>query len=670
MNPTSPKFVVLVVVALIVSILVTALGVGVVVSNRTAEVVVAEFNTFNSCEELAGRLTYEDLYYPYPVPFFFDDVARDTEEQSLGSGSDGGNSVSPNVPSSDPDFSETNVQVAGIDEADVVKTDGQYIYSMNGAQVDIFSAEITEPFEPIATVELAGNAQAIFISDGHLVAMGTDQFKYIEPASRGISLDIAPYYPTNQTYVQVFDVSDPLAVQTSATISVDGYYNTARLIDGNVYLVNNFYMNYYSSIDESNIASAIPHIAIAGEGQTIGEDSYVPMSDCEEISFFGDQGRNFVSILSLNVEEPTDVNAKLLVGNTGTVYMSPRNLYLTTTVYTEAAESVDATDIPECSFLEQALGVCSRIVSPEFPTISYSDPDTQIFRLSVDDLDLAFAGVGEVPGTLLNQFSLDENSGYLRVATTSEEGQRIRGTQNNLYVLDVENMQQVGELTGLARDERIYSVRYIGERAYVVTFRQVDPLFVIDLSDPINPEVMGELKIPGFSNYLHPYDQNYLLGFGQEADPDTGRTTGLKVGLFDVSDPNNPREVDNIVLGMQGSYSELLNDHKALLFDREKDLLVFPVNLYESKDYTDRFNGFQALSINTIDGFSEAARIDMRLEDYEYYYSGYQMRAFYIDDVLFLRDSAQLKALNLEDFSEIATYVDENSDRYYGLIDF
>jgi uncharacterized secreted protein with C-terminal beta-propeller domain len=276
---------------------------------------------------------------------------------------------------------------------------------------------------------------------------------------------------------------------------------------------------------------------------------------------------------------------------------------------------------------------------------------TTIYKLSLDGLDVEYEARGEVQGHLLNQFSLDEHEGNLRVATTndgwfggwggpvpfaavtpgsSDAGVAVDGTDSpdvkevpeatqvpeeietiepmappvvefktssNIYVLN-DNLHIVGSLENLAEGERIYSARFMGDRVYMVTFKQVDPLFVIDLSNPRNPEVLGELKIPGFSNYLHPYDENTVIGIGQdtEGEVDEGGfnaaiPAGLKIALFDVSDPENPQELDKYVLGDRGTYSDALYEHKAFFFDKETGLLVLPVNVQQrtaSSDSDDR----------------------------------------------------------------------------------
>ena len=223
------------------------------------------------------------------------------------------------------------------------------------------------------------------------------------------------------------------------------------------------------------------------------------------------------------------------------------------------------------------------------------DQETTILhKISIDTGDVTYIAQGEVPGHILNQFSMDEHNGFFRIATTSGnnwmEGSQ---TSNNIYILD-DTLKQVSKIENIAPGESIYAARFLGDRAYLVTFVQVDPLFTIDLSDPYNPRILGELKIPGYSEYLHPYDETHIIGIGKEVDPsidaDKVHTPGavyytailgLKLALFDVSDIEHPVEEAKIVIGDRGTDSPALYDHKAFLFDREKELLVIPVSLYE-----------------------------------------------------------------------------------------
>jgi uncharacterized secreted protein with C-terminal beta-propeller domain len=215
---------------------------------------------------------------------------------------------------------------------------------------------------------------------------------------------------------------------------------------------------------------------------------------------------------------------------------------------------------------------------------------TNIFRFSLADGGVAFASQGTVPGHILNQFSMDEYGETFRIATSVGHLARMANentSSNNLYVLN-RALETVGSIEDIAPGESIYSVRFMGDRTYMVTFKKVDPLFVIDTSDPRNPKILGKLKIPGYSDYLHPYDATHLIGFGKDAvdaaEGDFAWYQGMKIALFDVSDVSNPKELYSTVIGDRGTSSPLLSNHKALLFDKTRNLLAFPVTVYELTD--------------------------------------------------------------------------------------
>jgi inhibitor of cysteine peptidase len=296
-----------------------------------------------------------------------------------------------------------------------------------------------------------------------------------------------------------------------------------------------------------------------------------------------------------------------------------------------------------------------------------NEDETTIHRFSFEKGSINYVGSGKTPGRILNQFSLDEYEGKLRVATT--KGNLWSGSsRNNLYVLD-ENMKIAGKLEDLAPGERIYSVRFMGKKAYVVTFKKVDPLFLIDFSD-LNPKVLGKLKIPGYSDYLHPYDENHIIGIGKDAiDAEEGNFAwyqGLKMAMFDVSDVENPKEVDTVLLGARGSESPVLHNHKAFLFDKEKQLLVIPATLTEKKnnakpnEYGDFvFQGALVFQV-TPTGFKLRGNVTHIEDPQTYLKSGYYFesqsaieRSLYINDVLYTFSASRLQLNSLHDLQTL-----------------
>lgn len=608
-----------------------------------------EFNTFRSCEELAERLSvYPDYYYPYPK----------WAEESV----DAGTPVPPAAGGTDSrnEYSTTNVQVAGIDESDIVKTDGKNIYVIANKVLYIVPATQPDLGLAHASVSLDYYPQGMFVHQDKLVVFGQDSRYSPYPWISSISPDYWPGY-RNQLVVSVYSVQQDLSVKLDKNIFADGSFNTARLSDGIVYMVSNHYPEFYEAVNAEEAAANIPHIAeVSGKGRP-QDSEYRPMADCNQISFYGNTGNTFTTVISLDLNQAAEPNTKVLVGGADTIYMSRNNLYLTTPEYLQAEGNTQPT---QCSFWESVTGQCYQDFTPS--TVFREVNSTAIFRMEVDGQNLKFAAAGEVAGRLLNQFSIDEHSGFLRVATT-QTSSRGFATNNSMFVLDMD-LQEVGAVTGLARDENIYSVRYIGDRAYMVTFRTVDPLFVIDLSVPQQPKVLGELKIPGYSDYLHPYDQNHIIGFGRDANELTGRVGGLKMALFDVRDPANPREVAKEIIGGSGSDSPLLRDHKALLFDREQDLLVIPVILY-SDSYIPEFVGFNVYGLNTRDGFSLKKAITATSADNQplYYYMP-EPRSLYIGETLFMWTGESIISYDLTSLQQLGLkrLVESNDWPYYG----
>lgn len=281
---------------------------------------------------------------------------------------------------------------------------------------------------------------------------------------------------------------------------------------------------------------------------------------------------------------------------------------------------------------------------------------TTIHKISVSDGMIDYRGEGEVPGQILNQFSMDEYNGYFRIATTT--GDIWEGnSKNNIYVFN-EDLRLVGKIEGLAPGERIYSARFMGNRVYLVTFVKVDPLFVIDLSDPANPKVLGELKIPGYSDYLHPYDESHIIGLGKETsdspDADFALYQGVKLAIFDVSNPENPKEIAKYIIGERGTDSYALSDHRAFLFSHSKNLLVIPITLVEGESWN--WQGAYVFNVSLTDGINLKGKIshaeptnsEPTLDP-----SRFVMRSLYINEVLYTISEEQVKMNNLSDISEI-----------------
>ena len=316
----------------------------------------------------------------------------------------------------------------------------------------------------------------------------------------------------------------------------------------------------------------------------------------------------------------------------------------------------------------------------------YEDRDdygthTYIYKFNLlDDGSIQYDKKAREKGQTINQFSIDEYEGNLRVALYNSEGSRI--------VIFNDEMKKIGETEKLAEGEKMYSSRFLGDRAYLVTYKTIDPLFVIDLSNPEEPQVLGELKIPGYSTYLHPYDENHLIGIGMQTEEKvnrdssgkvrtiTGTITGMKMALFDVTDVNNPIQISDTIIGDRRTTSAILTNHKALLFSKEKELLAIPVNNYtedfEIENSSDEYEsivksytnykkeyvseGYFVYNINLTDGFTLKGTIthDKTKSKYSYYNTSRLLRGLYIDDNLYTVSEDYIKVNSLDDLQEIS----------------
>ena len=302
---------------------------------------------------------------------------------------------------------------------------------------------------------------------------------------------------------------------------------------------------------------------------------------------------------------------------------------------------------------------------------------TIIHKISIDKDKIEYVAKGSVPGRLLNQFSMDQNEDRFRVATTTEYYTEYQGTvrANAVYVLD-EQLNIVGELDQIAPDESIFSARFMGDRLYLVTFQQIDPFFVIDLSTD-NPKVLGELKIPGFSNYLHPYDDEHIIGIGRdtkEIGDNRVQQLGIKIALFNVKDVNNPKVADDIVIGNSSTQSESVYNHKAFFFDKTRGIISIPISgdseslneTSSSKNIAseyNRWNGFYIFDLDRSDGFNLKGTIT-HLDNELRHYGMNNARTFYIDDVIYTASDGYLKMNFFNNLEEINSIKLENTGKF------
>jgi uncharacterized secreted protein with C-terminal beta-propeller domain len=539
--------------------------------------------------------------------------------------------------------STTNIQVAGVDEADIVKNDGDYIYLVSGNKTIIVQAYPPEQARVLSEIELEGRVIGIFINGDRLVVLEEEvpYYPYYDLPSP-VEKFYMPYI-SPKMYIKVYDVSDRENPQLQRELSTNGQYVSSRMIVDYVYVVVN--EPVYEQDDEINL----PKI---GSGSN---ETEIPATDIY-YSNVTDYYYMYTTIIAINTQndaqEPT--SETILLGASSNLYVSADNVYLTFPVW--------GPDVLEPG------GV---IRSPE-----RSSERTSIHRIQIDGAELDYVASGEIPGMVLNQFSMDEYDGYFRVATTTHGEKAL----NNVYVLNMA-LNVTGSLENLAPGETIYSARFVGGRCYVVTFRNIDPLFVIDLSDPEAPRILGELKITGYSSYLHPYDETHVIGIGKETvaeSEDFAWYQGVKISLFDVSDFNNPREIgDPYVIGERGTDSPVLWDHKAFLFDKSKNLMVIPVleakinaTQYPATEYPEGvpslaygqpvWQGAYVFDISIDNGLqlrgkiTHVENITSPEQGYYYYYSPFAVeRSLYIDNVLYTISQAKIKMNSLENLDYI-----------------
>jgi uncharacterized secreted protein with C-terminal beta-propeller domain len=543
------------------------------------------------------------------------------------------------------DFSATNVQVAGVDEADVVKTDGTYIYLADEQRITLVKAYPAEEMKVVSTIFFSADEfhpQELYVDGGHLVVIGQALRQEVQHSHEQMGVKAI-----------VYDIRNKEKPAQVREVELEGHYLSSRKIGSSLYIVTNKYLDYTPILQGRKEPSApVYHdSAVTGGSAVIKWDDIRYFPESKEPNYL------FVAGVDLDKpEQPADVSAYL--GSGETVYASPQNLYVVVGRYGP----------PGVKPAEKG----KRGFAPSLDV----DINSTIYKFALKQGKTVYSGSGEVPGHVLNQFSLDEHGGFLRIATTSGEIWRNdeRTSKNNLYVLD-DQLKMTGKLEGLAPGEKIYSVRFMGSRGYVVTFKQVDPLFVIDLQNPQKPSVLGALKIPGYSDYLQPYDENHIIGFGKDTvvfDRKDGMERsiasvalyqGMKMAMFDVSDVSHPVEKWKEIIGDRGTDSELLHNHRALLFSKEKNLLAFPVTVMEvpkqqkddpMRDGRFAFQGAYVYRIDPAAGFKLQAKIT-HLTEQDLLQSGdgwYDSlknveRILYIDDTLYTVSKAMIQANDL-----------------------
>lgn len=624
---------------------------------------VSGMKTFSSLDELRNYInnTSQQSYSFFGGPLdsqYFGEPTPVPASASF-SASTGNTQQAPQIYWTQPSesYSTTNIQVAGVDEADTVKTDGQYIYTVSTTQntgyyfggynsetsnaVYIINADPQNP-QVVSKISLGNDTEpaGLFLSqDGSkLVVLASKYETYTYgnglPGSGGVAMPmIVAYQADVYTYINVYDVSNKANPVLTRNFTVSGSYFDSRMIGNDVYAVVSQPATVY------NNAVTLPAIYNGNSESAIAPTS-VYYTDMVQPSYY-----TFTSFFGINVldDAQTPTNLTVMMGGASTMYVSQNNMYVT------------------------------------YPTWTDGGQFTSIYRVSVNGTQLTFEAQGSVPGYTINQYSMDEYNSYFRIATNWQNETQM----NNIYVLN-SNLSIVGKLEGLAQNENLYSVRFMGDRCYLVTFKQTDPFFVIDLSNPQAPKVAGELKIPGYSSYLHPYDENHVIGLGVETNINSGvESNTLKLSLFDVTDINNPTEIANYTVEGNYTSSTALNDPKAFLFDLQKQLLVIPVSITNYGEIYlqstqalppsasgvspsiistySYWQGAYVFNLNLSNGFTLKGTVthlnETSLNDSSTYYNSQNYwitRSLYIGNTLYTISNAEVKLNSLTDMTQTA----------------
>lgn len=572
-------------------------------------------------------LDYADKYERYyrDYLFLYDDeiIMEDGAiiEDAVGSGSNVNGDLNTNAPElpesgggDKGDHGETNEQVLGVSEADIIKNDGSYLYVVDpenadwntfydtmeenlneedvelpelqyNCSVSIIAADSSGNMNRVGQVVVVPDSDSvyhmlikeIYVSGNKLIVIAEAKI-YDETTENAYeNVWYGGYWSDSKTVAICYDITDKTAPTESWRVYQDGAYVSSRLINDRFVILSEYGVDL-SEDEEEIVEECIPTIGYdADDCARVACDCIVVMEQIYDTTY--------LVASTLDIDDKQTLKTQAVLGAGDNVYCTTETLYATSNDYSETYSDGD--------FAIEIFG--------------YDTIDTQIYKFDIRNYDMVYMGNATVEGTALNQFSIDEYNGYLRIATTS--GSWGDSLTNQLYVLD-SNLQTVGSIEGIARGESIRSVRFVGDTGYVVTFEQTDPLFVIDLSDPMNPVIKGELQIPGFSSYLHPVGDGLMLGVGFDGD-DFGTNGGMKISLFDVSDPENPVECDRYVVSVDNDYDDTWSSvyceawysHKALCWDSNNKIMYIPFSFSRS-----RYEGWRA--INQYDGCVLALKVD------------------------------------------------------------
>lgn len=616
-------------------------------------------NTLESFAHVFAIPDYPDLFYGYRYnyKYEYDDfwgssldtsIKENISQPNMSGPNDMGGITPPTSEQASPDYSETNVQVEDIDEADIVKTDGEYVYSISDDKVII--TDVRDKKHPIIVAEINSSNSYyptdIFINKDKLVV---------------ISVNIE--YRNSKTSVHVYDISNRAQPKIEKNLEVNFKYNTSRIIGRNVYI-----------FAERTINARDAEIDSFREYKEDYKEKEIEFSKIKYIKTRPtDVVTAFVTFDLDKIVEDVNINSYLV--DLETAYVSHNSVYLLDNSYSYNYRNKDAVK----EMIKKLFGFRGvfAIFDDEIYYYNTYQSHTTVakYSFSEDKSSLEFAANTKLNGRILNQYSCDEKDDNLRIALNDKKGTRIK-------VLD-SKLKEIGDTGAVAPGEDNKSVRFVGDRAYFVTYKNIDPLYAIDLTDPTNPTIMGELKIPGFSTYLHPYDDNHIIGIGMATEEKLIRDSfgrpirenitfnGMKMSLFDISDMKNPKEKDVIYFGDSRTDSPINKNPKALLYSKEKNLIAIPISnmgsvmpiplipygIKEEVAVNDMVihekveEGYIVFDL-TVEGFKYRGIISHekveKVNKYSYWNEGYPLRGLYINDNLITISNKILKINDLK----------------------
>ena len=623
---------------------------------ETGNPAIFSMSTFSSNAEMEGYLK--------------DQYAVSVLDKGIAYGTVGGN---PQPPDEDGggDFSQTNIQESGVDESDKVKTDGIYLYVAGEQTVTVVDAALSGAMQIISRIDVRGRVDSLHLHNDILVILytpdGGDGTRWSNADTDGIDGRIGmPYWiPVNaRTGILLMDVTDPYEPGRVEEVVADGMLVSSRLISGKLHVIQQFLPDLPSlklrydgseealaetilsnrqNLEPLRIDDLIPFYEIADDqGEFVESGQLVAPENMYRPEESG--GGSVVTVMTFLLDDPSRSFRSIgIVADADITYASARALYLTAAQWNPSEGGEDWRE------------------------------ETVIHKFDLTGESVRCMGNGHVPGRILNQFSLGEYEDVLRIATTGNIRSSLRGEiniknvrddtpqlSNHLFCLQANDgeLKIIGSLENIAPGEKIYAARFVESRGYLVTFVKVDPLFTLDLSDPTDPKVVGELKIPGYSDYIHPFGEDHLLTIGKHTEIQDGTAwfQGVQLSIFDVSDFASPELLYKERIGVRGTESEALYDHKAFTFWEENGLLAIPVDLYEyetAPNYLSRsgihtFTGLYVYRVTSENGFEFLGRI-RTASGFSYYHSERWLRGVFIDESVYAVTHNTVRSADTED---------------------